>query len=544
MTELLSDPVADAVERLTAPGAPFEMVEELVRGASMPVFRNRYRSLRTVLAESERYGDAEYLVCGDTRLTFAEHIRSVASLAHELRARYGVGKGDRVAILSVNNAEWIMTFWAATALGAIAVGMNSLWSAREIAYGIELSEPTVIVTDAARRELLGPVDAVVLSVEEDIPALAGAHAGIELPSSESAEDEPAAILFTSGTTGRPKGATHSHRNMIAAIDFHRFNDALAAEVGPAPTGRRYLLVTPLFHISGLHNLALPRLAFGDTAVIRAGRFDIDRVLALIEEERITNWGAVPTMLSRFVEHNDLSTYDLSSLRSISINSAPSSAALKEKLRQVLPLAGRSLGTSYGLTETSSATTLGTAADLAKRPDTVGKPVLTMSVEVRDAAGTPVPDGTEGEIFVRGPLVMLGYWNNQEASSSAIDDAGWMGTGDLGTMEDGYLRISSRRSDLIIRGGENVYPAEVEDALMEHSAVSECIVVGIEHHDYGEEVCAVVVPRPGLELTGQELAGYVAERIARYKVPTTWVFRTEPLPRNATGKVKRAELPWA
>ncbi|MFM1722804.1 AMP-binding protein [Rhodococcus sp. PAM 2766] len=532
---------AEVIARLTAPGAAFEIAPEPVRGAAMPVFRNRCRSLNQLLVESARYGDTEYLVCDDLRLTFTEHLDRVASLAQELRSRYGIAEGDRVAILSANNAEWIMTFWAATALGAVTVGMNSLWSAREIAYGVELSEPKVIVADAPRRELLGPVGVPVLSTEEDIPALSTARPGADLPTSNVGEDDPAVILFTSGTTGRPKGATHSQRNMLAAVDFHRFNDALAAEFGRAPSGRRFLLATPLFHIAALHNLAVPRLAFGDTAVITTGRFDIDRVLRLIERERLTNWGAVPTMISRLVEHGGLDSYDLSSLQTISVSSAPSSAALKERLRQVLPAAGRSLGTTYGLTESSSAATLATAADLVERPDTVGTAVPTMRVEVRDEAGRPVPDGVEGEIHVRGPLVMLGYWNNPEATAATIDEAGWMATGDLGTMEDGYLRISSRRSDLILRGGENVYPAEVEDVLAEHPAVRECIVVGMEHDDYGEEVCAVVVVDSDVQVTGEELAGYMAERIARYKVPSRWILRGEELPRNATGKVKRVEV---
>ncbi|WP_305092926.1 class I adenylate-forming enzyme family protein [Prescottella sp. R16] len=535
------DARTEAVARLTAAGAPFEIVEEQVRGYPMPVFRNRYRSLNEILAESARYGDAEYLVCDDLRLTFTEHLARVASLAHSLRSEHGVGPGDRVAILSANNAEWIMTFWATTALGAITVGMNSLWSAREVAYGVELSEPKVIVADAPRRNLLGPVAVPVLSTEEDVPARASAHPGIELPHSSVNEDDPAVILFTSGTTGRPKGATHSHRNMVAAVDFHRFNDALAAELVRAPSRRRFLLATPLFHIAALHNLAVPRLAFGDTAVISTGRFDIDRVLALIEREGLTNWGAVPTMMTRLVEHGDLSRYDLSSLQTISISSAPSSSKLKERLREILPAAERTLGTSYGLTESSSAATVAAAADLAERPDTVGRPVLTMQVEVRDDAGNPVPEGVEGEICVRGPLVMLGYWNNPEATASITDDSGWMRTGDLGTMEDGYLRISSRRSDLILRGGENVYPAEVEDALGEHPSVRECIVVGVDHHDYGEEVCAVVVVAAGASVTQSELTDYMTERIARYKVPTRWVVQTEELPRNATGKVKRVDV---
>ena len=532
---------AEVTASLTAPGADFEITEELVNGVPMPVFKHRKRALQQLLAESAAHGDAEYLVGGGTRLTYAEHLDRVASLSRALREDFGIGKGDRVAILSANNAEWILTFWAATALGAITVGMNSMWSAREIAYGMEHSTPRLVVADAPRRALLGEVAVPVLSIEDDIARLATAAPGSALPAYDTDEDDPAVILYTSGTTGRPKGALHSHRNMIAAVDFYRLNDAVAAALGHAPGVRRFLLATPLFHIAALHNLAVPRLAFGETAVINTGRFDIDRVLRLIEAERVTNWGAVPTMLHRLLEHGDLSGYDLSSLQTVSVNSAPSSASFKQRLRRSLPVAARSLGTSYGLTESSTAATFATAADLEQRPDSAGTPIATMSVEIRDEQGRSLPDGTEGEICLRGPLVMLGYWNNPEATAAAIGADGWMRTGDLGTMEGGHLTVSSRRSDLILRGGENVYPIEVENALGEHPAVRESAVIGVAHADLGEEVCAIVVVSDPAAVTEPELSSFVAERIARYKVPSKWVITTEVLPRNATGKVKRAEV---
>ncbi|MBC7304659.1 MAG: AMP-binding protein [Nocardia sp.] len=529
---------AEIMARLTAPGAAFEIRRELVNGASMPVFRHRKQALREFLVQSADYGDAEYLVCGETRLTFTEHLDRVAALSHALRTDFGIGKGDRVAILAANSAEWILTFWATTALGAIAVGMNSLWSAREIAYGVEHSTPKLIVADAPRRALLGAVDTPVVSIEADIALMSVPATGMSLPAGGIDEDDPAVILYTSGTTGRPKGALHSHRNMVAAVEFHRLNDAVAAEMGSAPGNRRFLLATPLFHIAALHNLAVVRLAFGDTAVINTGKFDIDRVLRLIETEHVTNWGAVPTMLHRLMEHGDLSGYDLSSLLTISVSSAPSSESFKQRLRQLLPVAGRSLGTSYGLTESSSAATLATAADLRERPDTVGTPAPTMSVEIRDEYRRPVPDGIEGEIFLRGPLVMLGYWNNPDATAEVIDQLGWMRTGDLGTLDGGYLRISSRRSDLILRGGENIYPAEVENVLSEHPAVRECAVIGVPHAELGEEVVAIVVTAGTGGVTAAELSAFVGERIARYKVPSKWEITTDMLPRNATGKVKR------
>jgi len=287
-----------------------------------------------------------------------------------------------------------------------------------------------------------------------------------------------------------------------------------------------------------------RLAVGDTAVIHQGKFDIDRVLRLVEAEKVTNWGAVPTMASRLIEHADthgLDGYDLSSLRTFTVNSAPSAPTLKQRVREVLPVAGRALGTTYGLTESSSAATLASAADLVADPETVGRPVPTMEVEVRDTENRRVPDGVEGEVCLRGPLVMTGYWHDPEATAAVTTADGFFRTGDLGTMHDGQLRISSRRSDLILRGGENVYPAEVENALDAHPDVRESIVLGVEHPDWGEEVAAVVVLDEGSTTTPEDLSAHVQSLIARYKVPTRWTLTSEALPRNATGKVMRRQV---
>ncbi len=533
----------EVVARLTAPGQRFEIRTEEVRGERMRVFANRQRSLGELLRASVRHGGRDYLLTEHSRLSFAEHYEAVTALAAALRERYGVGKGDRVAILAANCPEWIVSFWAATSLGAIAVGMNAMWAPPEIAYGVGLTEPAVIITDARRRALVGDPGVPVLSMEEDLPALVEAYRGApQHPEDVVDEDDPAVILFTSGTTGRPKGATHSHRNVIAALWFHLLNDAVATELGRPPGERRFLLVTPLFHIAALHNLAVVRLTVGDSAVIHLGRFEIERVLRLIERHRVTNWGAVPTMMHRLVECPHLGDYDLSSLRTVSVNSAPSSAELKERVRAALPHAAASLTTTYGCTESSTAVTLALPEELRADPETVGRPVPTAQVEIRDADGGPVPDGVEGEIWLRGPQIMLGYWRDPEATAAATAPGGWFRTGDLGTMVDGRLRVSARRSDLILRGGENIYPAEVEHQLLTHPAVAECIVLGVPDTDLGQVVGAVVVARPGATVTVEELRDHLRARLARYKIPTRWRITTQPLPRNATGKVNRQQVP--
>ncbi|WP_327109713.1 acyl--CoA ligase [Nocardia sp. NBC_01730] len=536
---------AEAAARLTGPGGRFELVVEDVLGAPMPVMRHRSTSLGEVLAASTAHGDRDYLVTEDRRMSFTEHASAVAALAAALRARYGVGKGDRVGILAANTPEWVMTFWAAQALGAIAVGYNAWWAPREIAYGVEHTSPTVLVVDAKRAAPLAELDirVPVLTMEHDLPTLLADFPSATLPRTEMDEDDPAVILYTSGTSGRPKGAVHSHRNLVAVIDYHVFNDALAAAFTGAtelPSGRRYLLTSPLFHIASLHNLVVPRLVTGDAAVIHQGSFDADRVLRLIERERISNWGAMPTMATRMLEL-DLSHYDLSSLTAFSLNSAPSSAALQQQLRNHLPVARNALVTSYGLTECSTAATLAGPAELAAFPDTVGRPVVGVTLEIRDSAGNTVPDGTEGEICVRSPYVMLGYWQDEAATAAAITTDRWLRTGDIGVLDDGRLRLSGRRSDLILRGGENVYPTEIEQCLEDHPAVRECAVVGVPDADLGQQVAALVVVESATAITEEELRVFTADRLAYYKVPARWRLTTAALPRNATGKVVRTAI---
>lgn len=533
----------EVVAGLTAAGAPFELTREDVLGAPATLFANRRRALHELLAESVEHGERTYIATLEREISFAEHARLVSSLAQALREDHGVRPGDRVAIAAANVPEWITTFWATVSIGAIAVGFNAWWSARELAYGIEHAEPVLIVTDEKRRALLEEATVPLLGLD-DIHRLSTAHPQADLPSAEVAEDGPAVMLYTSGTSGRPKGAAHSHRNLLSVVEYHRFNDALQAAFGDPtdPRDRSYLLAMPLFHIGSLHNLAVPRLATGSKVALHEGGFVVDNVMRLIEKERVTNWGAVPTMASRLLEA-DLSGYDTSSLRAFSLSSAPSSQQLKDRLRTDLPFAA-ALVDSYGLTETSTAVTAATPMDLAEAPGTLGLPIVGVELEVRDTFGQPLPPGEEGEICVRSAYNMLGYWNNPEATAASIRDGRWLYTGDLGTLDEaGRVSLSSRRSDLIIRGGENVYPAEVEAVLVEHPDVAECLVLGHPHADLGQEVAAVVVVQPTADLNGlaDRLRAYAQDELSYFKVPSRWKIETEPLPRNATGKVIRRSV---
>ncbi|ORI20703.1 fatty acid--CoA ligase [Rhodococcus sp. 1163] len=537
-----------AAERLLGPKGAFELVEEDVLGAVMHVMRNRTKSVGALLGESGKFGDREYLVHGDRRITFAEHVALVASLAIELSEHYGIRRGDRIAIAGANTPEWVLTFWASQCLGAVCVGLNSWWVARELDDGIALTRPSLVVADAKRMALLENITLEVptLSFENDIPRLAAAHVGAQPPHTDVHEDDPAVIVFTSGSTGMPKGVVHSQRNLIAVIDYFSYGEAVAAAVSESSepvvrAPKRHLLINPLFHISGLHNLAVPRLVTGDTVVTYQGAFDASRVLELIERERITNWGAVPTMASRLLQLTDSERYDLSSLSAFSLGSAPSSAGLLTQLRARFLFARRALVNSYGLTETSTGITLALTDDLERDPTTVGRPIPSVTLEIRDPMGERLPDGDEGEIYVRSPLVMHSYWENPDATADAIAPGRWLRTGDIGVIENGLLRLTTRRSDLIIRGGENVYPVAVEQCLEDHPAVAECCVLGNPHEDLGQEVVAVVVTHPGTTVDEVQLRVFCADRIAYFKIPSRWSVTTDPLPRNATGKLMRKKV---
>jgi acyl-CoA synthetase (AMP-forming)/AMP-acid ligase II len=425
-----------------------------------------------------------------------------------------VGKADRVAILGRNSIEWVVTFWATVSLGAIAVGLNAWWSKEELAFGIADCEPKVLVDDMSLiRPLVEATDVV------------------GVPEVDVAEDDPAVIIYTSGTTGRAKGATHSHRNMVGLVQAQQAVAASRIPPGVTLPPARILSTTPLFHVAGLHSGVVAALGAGATVIWQPGRFDPDATLATIERERVSSWTSVPTTVWRVVHHPRVVDYDTSTLRHIGGGGASWSPALQDKMREVF---GEQLayGIGYGLTESTGLATSTSYLELREHPETVGRPAPT--VEVKVLADT-------GEICIRGPLIMLGYWRNEEATRAVIDDERWLHSGDLGELRDGLLYLTTRRTDLILRGGENVYPVEIENCLEAHPAVAEAAVVGIPDEELGQQVCAVVVPLPGSPLDDADLAAHVKERLAYFKVPSRWVVRDDPLPRNASGKVLRAQV---
>jgi acyl-CoA synthetase (AMP-forming)/AMP-acid ligase II len=544
------DELARIEADLLAPGGFFELEEAEVLGERMQVFKGRLRSLRDALVASVGFGDREYVVFsdGETRraLTFADHERAVASVAAALRDRYGVGPGDRVAILAANCPEWIITFWATIALGGVAVGLNGWWVGPEIRYGIEDSDPLVLVADAKRLARLEGQDPGVPTVviEDDFGDLLAYAPDAPLPEVEIDEDDPAVILYTSGTTGRPKGAINTHRNIAAALSLSFFHGARLAMLNPSPPGLsppRQLVTYPLFHVSGLHMAAVSFLVTGLSSVWLTGRFDPVTVMRLIVDEDVTGWSYTPTMLYRVITHPDLEQYDLSKLRMGGGGGATFSPALIRRTREALPNLRGAIGVGYGQTECAALATLNSAAELEQFPESAGRVLPTVQLEIRDPFGTALPEGEEGEICIRGPMVMPGYWRRPEETAETIVAGHWLRTGDIGRMRDGRLWLASRQRDLILRGGENVYPVEIENRLEEHPAIAEVAVIPVEHEELGQQVKAVVVLAPGATVEPDELRAFCAAGLAYYKVPEHWEVRTEPLPRNATGKVVKQVL---
>ena len=553
---------------LTAPGAPFEMETLSIRGVPTRTWKNAPPTLREVLAAGRAHGDKTFLVYEDERATFDAFHRAVAAFASELRAQ-GVEKGDRVAVIMRNLPEWPVALYAAAAIGAIVTPLNGWWTAPELEYGLSDSGAKVAIMDAERYARLAEhlselpeLERVYVSRSEDpiahpkvrhLEHVLGETAAwaelpdAELPAAEVAPDDPATIFYTSGTTGRPKGALGTHRNIVTNIYTGLYSLARTylrrgeAPPIPAPEGtpqRVTLVSVPFFHVTGFSASMNPSLATGGKLVMMR-KWDPVRAFQLIERERVTTAGGVPTIAWQLIEHPERENYDLTSLESIAYGGAPSASELVRKIDDTF--ANAAPGNGWGMTETMATVTHHMAEDYAHRPLSCGPPVAAADLKVCDPDGTELAPGSVGELYARGPMIVAGYWNKPDATAATFVD-GWVRTGDLARVdEEGFCFIVDRAKDMLIRGGENIYCVEVENALYEHPAVMDAAVVGRPHRTLGEEPVAVVTLTSGAEAGEDELRGFVAERLAAFKVPVEIRLSREMLPRNENGKILKAQL---
>ena len=556
----------DIRQQLAAPGGQFELKDIEVRGVPMRVFANGPQTMRDVWQAGRAHGDVTYVVYEDERFTYAEIDAQVRSLADALVKQYGVQPGDRVAVSMRNYPEWIVSYWAIVSIGAAVVGMNAWWTSAEMAYGLDDSQPKVLIADRERVERFAEI-VDETRAERALPLIAvrcdgelpedGVHwasvvdpatAPDELPAIDIDPDDDATIFYTSGTTGFPKGAQLTHRGSVSNIMNIGFMGTASAmltaamnpDTEPAPPVRAISLApTPLFHVTA-NNCGLQPLTLAGGTIVLMYKWDATRAIELIERERATSMGGVPMMAREVLSHPDFDKRDTSSLSSLGGGGAQVQPDLVHKIDEVERLVPR---TGYGLTETHGIVTAVAAKLFTDKPESAGPIVPTLDAKLVDDDGNDLASGPEvvGQLCVRGPVVIKGYLNKPEATADAIRD-GWFNTGDIARIDDeGFVYIIDRAKDMVLRGGENVYCAEVESAIFEHPAVAETIVFGVPDERLGEEVGACVVLAQGQQLTADDLQTFLVKRIAKFKVPQHIWFRDEVLPRNASGKFLKRQV---
>ncbi len=546
---------------LTAPGMRFEMEEVDIRGVRLRTWKNAPPNLRAIALLGQSHGAREFVIYEDERMTYDAWFRAVARLAHEFQAR-GVKKGDRVALAMRNLPEWPVVFFAAVTIGAICVPLNAWWTGDELAFGLSNSGTKLLVCDEERWDRLKdrrndfscvnhtfvtraehPLNgADTLESVIRTPKQYASLPEATLPDVDILPEDDATIFYTSGTTGRPKGALGTHRNLCTNILSSGYNAGCAVlrrgEPLPEPQPKTGLTVIPLFHVTACSAGLMGNIAAGNTMVYMY-KWDPVEAFKIIEREKVSSTGGVPTIAWQLLEHPERKNYDLSSIEAIAYGGAPAAPELVRKIREVF---GALPGNGWGMTETMATVTGHSSEDYLNRPDSCGPPVAVADLKIMSEDGSrELPTGEIGELWARGPMVVKGYWNNPEATAETFVD-GWVKTGDLARLdEEGWCYIADRAKDMIIRGGENIYSSEVENVLYDHPAVTDAALIGLPHQQLGEEPAAVVHLAPGMEASEAELQEWVAERLAKFKVPVRIAFTPDTLPRNANGKILKKEL---
>ncbi len=547
-----------ACAAVCAPGSMFEITEAEVRGATGNVFAMAPPNIRAVFALAAA-NQGEFIVYEDERWTMTEVLELAGRIGHTLVETWGIERGDRVALASRNYPEWIASFVAIVSTGAVAVPLNAWWLTDELEFAIADSGAKVVLADDERLEriLAGTVPAetrlVAIRSTSDTRADGVIRLddvlvdGTTMPEVEIGPDDNMTILYTSGTTGRPKGAVSTHRAVINALLAFAARATVGAVMdGVDPTAppdpdapqTTFMLPVPLFHVTGLVPVMLGSFVTG-AKLVMTHRWDPDRALELIEREKVTNFVGVPTMSWDLLEADTFDERDTSSLQSVGGGGAPMPPELVQRIEDNFSQGRPGLG--YGMTETNAYGPQNGGDMFVANPTSTGKCIPIMQVKITDADGNELSTGETGEIWFKGPMLISEYWNRPEATAETLVD-GWLRSGDLGHLDDeGFVYVSDRAKDMVLRGGENIYCIEVEAAIYEHPDVYEAAVYGVPHERLGEELACHIMVKPGRTLDAGELQQFLGERLAKFKVPTIVTVVEESLPRNASGKIMKREL---
>ena len=560
--------LAEAHALMTAPGTQFEIEEITIRGVPTRVWKNAPATLRDLFLAGRAHGGKTFLVYEDDRATFESFSRAALAIAHAL-LRDGVKKGDRVAVAMRNLPEWPAAFFGAALTGAIVTPLNAWGQGAELEYALNDSGASVVFLDGERLDRLADghlancsaLQRVYVTRDARTHADARVHRlesitgavndwsrlpELPLPDVNLAPDDDATIFYTSGTTGAQKGALGTQRCTGTTVFAGLFSGQRVfirkGEPVPDPAARTLqrasLVAIPFFHTTGCQSILAGAL-YGGSKLVTMHRWDVEQAMDLIEREQITVAGGVPTIAWQILEHPNRERYNLSTLESVAYGGAPASAELVRRIKQVFPTASPSSG--WGMTETSATFTHHSGEDYVRKPDSAGPSIPVGELRIVGEQGETLPAGEVGELWAKGPHVVKGYWNKPEVSAETFTE-GWVKTGDLAYLDDeGWLYIVDRKKDMLIRGGENIYCTEVEGVLYEHPAVMDASVVGLPHKQLGEEPGAAVTLKAGAEASEEELRAFVAERLARFKVPVRILVLDETLPRNANGKILKKEV---